>query len=194
MPNIPISRRRGLLLEAGVRVIARSGVAAATTRAIVAEAGMPLASFHYAFVSHEEFLLRLIERELTPALPAQPTTASFPRAIEDFLRGLLLQDGAPHNIALELAVHAIQREALRDETSRRMVAYDKQIAEALGELATAHQMTWSIPPAQLAPQVNAWRFGSAIQASYVRRGSSYATSDGAKEFSALLTCGASPMG
>ena len=194
MPNIPVSRRRELLLEAGVRVIARSGVTAATTRAIVAEAGMPLASFHYAFDSHEEFLLRLIERELTPTLPTPPTTASFPRAIEEFLRGLLLQDGAPHNIALELTVHAIQRDALREETSRRIVAYDAQIAEALGELATTHRMAWSIPPARLAPLVNAWRFGSAIQASYGRRGGPYATSDGVKEFSALLTCGASPMG
>jgi AcrR family transcriptional regulator len=42
-------------------VIARDGLAAATTRAIVAEAGMPLASFHYAAPSRDELLRDVVE-------------------------------------------------------------------------------------------------------------------------------------
>ena len=50
------AERRALLLQAALRVIAEQGVAGATTRAIVAEAGMSLASFHYAFRSHAEMM------------------------------------------------------------------------------------------------------------------------------------------
>ncbi|MGM1030295.1 MAG: TetR/AcrR family transcriptional regulator [Actinomycetota bacterium] len=48
--------RRGQLIEAGLRVIAREGMHGATVRAIVAEAGVPLATFHYVFASREEMI------------------------------------------------------------------------------------------------------------------------------------------
>lgn len=60
MPRIPAGERRAALIDAGLRLIARDGLAHATTRAIVAEAGMSLASFHYAFESREAFLDELI--------------------------------------------------------------------------------------------------------------------------------------
>ena len=51
MPRIAVDARRELLVEAAIRVMARDGVAKATTRSIVAEAGMALAAFHYSFRS-----------------------------------------------------------------------------------------------------------------------------------------------
>src|SRR5690606_36680123 len=48
--------RRGQLIEAGLRVIAREGMHGATVRAIVAEADVPLATFHYVFASREEMI------------------------------------------------------------------------------------------------------------------------------------------
>jgi AcrR family transcriptional regulator len=52
--------RRTALVQAALTVIARDGVHAATTRAIVAEAGMSLASFHYAFRSRDELIREVI--------------------------------------------------------------------------------------------------------------------------------------
>ncbi|MES2170389.1 MAG: TetR family transcriptional regulator [Actinomycetota bacterium] len=52
--------RRAALVQAALTVIARDGVHAATTRAIVAEAGMSLASFHYAFRSRDELIREVI--------------------------------------------------------------------------------------------------------------------------------------
>lgn len=52
--------RRERLVQAALRVIARDGVAAPTTRAIVAEADMPPASFHYVFQSRDELIAELI--------------------------------------------------------------------------------------------------------------------------------------
>ncbi len=60
MVRISAEERRALLVQAALRVIAARGVSAATTRAIVAEAGMSLASFHYAFRSHDEMMRELI--------------------------------------------------------------------------------------------------------------------------------------
>ncbi len=47
-------------MHAALAVIARDGVHGATTRAIVAEAGMSLASFHYAFRSRDELIREVI--------------------------------------------------------------------------------------------------------------------------------------
>ena len=60
MPRIPAPERRSALVHAALRVVAERGVTAATTRAIVAEAGMSLASFHYAFSSRDELMAELI--------------------------------------------------------------------------------------------------------------------------------------
>ena len=60
MARVSAEDRRDALIEAAIRVIAAKGVAAATTRAIVAEAGASLASFHYAFRSRDEMMAELI--------------------------------------------------------------------------------------------------------------------------------------
>lgn len=67
MHRMPLSERRDQLIDAAINVIADRGLAAATTRAIVAEAGMPLASFHHVFESHHACLIKamvvLVERQ-----------------------------------------------------------------------------------------------------------------------------------
>ncbi len=77
MPRLPAEVRRAALVEAALRVMARDGLAAGTTRAIVAEAGMSLASFHYAFASRDELLRELVHRVVGHELAAassRPTT------------------------------------------------------------------------------------------------------------------------
>jgi AcrR family transcriptional regulator len=53
--------RRTKLVDAAIRVMTRDGVARATTRAIAAEAGMPLGVFHYAFRSKQELMAMVTE-------------------------------------------------------------------------------------------------------------------------------------
>ena len=80
MPRLAVAERREALIEAALRVTEREGLAGGTTRAIVAEAGMSLASFHYAFSSREELpaclgFFRLVHdaRRRGRALPGTPT-------------------------------------------------------------------------------------------------------------------------
>lgn len=56
MTRKPAEERRRDLVEAGLRVISREGMHGATVRAIVAEAGVPLATFHYVFDSRDEMI------------------------------------------------------------------------------------------------------------------------------------------
>jgi AcrR family transcriptional regulator len=56
-----VDERRRALIESAFRVIADHGVEGATTRRICAHAGMPLASFHYAFESRTALLSAVME-------------------------------------------------------------------------------------------------------------------------------------
>lgn len=56
MPRKSAAERRIEIVEAGLRVIAREGMHGASVRAIVAEAGVPLATFHYVFGSRDEMI------------------------------------------------------------------------------------------------------------------------------------------
>ena len=57
-----VDDRRTALVESAYRVIADHGVEGATTRRICAHAGMPLASFHYAFESRTALLWAVMEK------------------------------------------------------------------------------------------------------------------------------------
>lgn len=56
-----VDERRRVLIDSAFRVIADHGVEGATTRRICRHAGMPLASFHYAFESRAALLCAVME-------------------------------------------------------------------------------------------------------------------------------------
>lgn len=64
MVRLAITERRELLIAAAWRVMTNHGVAAATTRAICAEAGMPQSSFHYCFDSRSDLLKIVVTSRL----------------------------------------------------------------------------------------------------------------------------------
>ena len=68
MQRIAVEDRRQALLAAGLRVIARDGLARASTRAIAAEATMPTASFHYVFASYDAMVEELVGTILAGAV------------------------------------------------------------------------------------------------------------------------------
>jgi DNA-binding transcriptional regulator YbjK len=69
------AQRRGQLIEAAVRVIARDGVAGVTHRAVAAEADVPKSAATYHFTSLDDLLvaaLRSDTEHLVAALPDPP--------------------------------------------------------------------------------------------------------------------------
>ena len=61
MARMPLAERRQQLVDAAIAVMTRDGVNAATTRAIVAEAGTSLSVFHYCFESKDALLEAVIK-------------------------------------------------------------------------------------------------------------------------------------
>src|SRR6266704_2712801 len=78
--------RRTELINAARSVIAKEGVAAATTRRITQEAGLPHGAFHYWFSGKEELFEEVI-RELKEGVAAASSAESGPGAsLRDHLR------------------------------------------------------------------------------------------------------------
>jgi AcrR family transcriptional regulator len=85
----PASVRRQDLVEAGLRVIAREGMHGATVRRIVAEAGVPLATFHYVFASREEMIGEAYAYVALPADADEPLALPEGATLQQAVRAVL---------------------------------------------------------------------------------------------------------
>ena len=160
MTRIAPAARRAALVQAALRVIARDGVAAATTRRIVAEAGMPLASFHYVFGSRDELMAELVntvvageQSDLEPALDPATAPPELHAAIRSGLQHYL--DGVRADPDREKAMFELTQWALREPgfapLARRQ--YDRYFELAERAALAAAELTgsaWSVPVADVA--------------------------------------------
>jgi len=152
MPRIPSSDRRQLLVEAALRVIARHGVAGATTRAIVAEADMSLASFHYAFRSHSEMMRELVAHVVDAQIATVFASLRLGNDIRDALRdGLqafleyVTGDPGHEQVLQELMQYALRTPGLERLATEQYDAYRAGVSSVLVEGAAVSRVEWSIP-------------------------------------------------
>ena len=82
MARMSATDRRDRLVEAAIRVMTRDGVAKATTRAIAAEAAMPLGVLHYAFRSKGE-LMAVVTRTIAQQSKAEIDEATLSAPTDD---------------------------------------------------------------------------------------------------------------
>lgn len=150
MARLSIEERRRRLVAAALKVVAERGLARASTRAIVAEAGMSLASFHYAFSSRDELIGLLIPevlaREASAVLPVAPGGRDLVDLVAEGLLGylaLLRADPAHEQAMLEMTLHALrERPELADEQYAR---YTRLAVTALEAAAAATGRRWGVP-------------------------------------------------
>jgi AcrR family transcriptional regulator len=155
--RLSVCDRREALVEAALRVMARDGLTAGTTRAIVAEAGMSLASFHYAFASREELLRELVQRvvgrELSSAMagwnPEDGLAACLRTAAEGYL-GHLEADPGQEQLMLELTLLAIRRPDLQPIAREQYRAYIAAASKLLEQAAELTGSRWRRPLPELA--------------------------------------------
>lgn len=152
-----VGDRRRALVDAAVRVIARDGVAGATTRAVVAEAGMSLASLHYAFPSRDQLLEAVVE-EVTDQERRAAEAGLLPGAgtatgtLADVLRdGLdryvdtLVADPERELALLELALYAMRTPGHRAAVVAQYAVYDESARASLTAAARATGSRWTVP-------------------------------------------------
>jgi AcrR family transcriptional regulator len=161
---MPVAERRQALLDAATTVIARDGVRAASTRAIVREAGMSLASFHYAFESHTELMRHVVERVLvdevhsvTEMLAGAAHLTEAPVTLRELLGGALdtfvaavEADPAREQAILELHQYALREPELADLVRAEYAAYDEAAAGVLVAAAAATGTRWTRPVDEIA--------------------------------------------
>ncbi|HEX3782550.1 MAG TPA: TetR family transcriptional regulator [Pseudonocardiaceae bacterium] len=153
--------RRQELVEAAIRVMARDGVAKATTRAIVTEADMQLGFFHYCFHTKQELLLQVIDtinqRNVTTAAQAVQRGRGLKETVLGGLRAywadVELNPGA-HQVTYELTQYALRTAGLEDVARRQYEGYLVTVSEFLANAAEATRMEWATPIEVLARYVH----------------------------------------
>lgn len=160
MTRMSVSERRSALVEAALRVIARRGMPAATTRAIAAEAGMPQASFHYAFESRDELMLEVVarvvgqeERAILPALAPASRPADMREALRSGLEHYFagVRADPDHERAMfELAAYSERTPGAAGFARQQYESYFRLAAVALEAAAELMDARWSRPVDEVA--------------------------------------------
>lgn len=173
--RVPVDERRQALAEAALRVLSRAGLAAATTRAIAAEAGLSLASVHYAYRSRDELLgevVRLaVEQEsaaLDDVIPAggagrgRDALAALVRScLEAYVASVVADPGREHGM-LELTLAAARSDELRGVATLQYTQYQQLVERMLQAAAAATGIAWTVEVTDLARTIVAMTDGLTI--------------------------------
>jgi len=158
--RMSLANRRAELVQAALRVTARLGVNGATTRAIVAEAGMPLASFHYAFASRHEMmreLLCLVARNESVSVSSSARVGDDIRStVRDALTSILTTVEAHpeyEQVLFELQQYALRTPDLWPLAMTYHADYRLAVRELLVSGAKAAEVGWSLPVDDVARMV-----------------------------------------
>lgn len=152
MPRMSAAERRRELVEAAVRVMVREGVAAVTTRAVVAEAGMTLGAFHYCFASKQELLREvtgvMIEREVragvAPLLVGRGPREMVTEALRAFLR-VVEERPEEQQVLLELTQYALRTSGQADLARLQYETYHRAAQTVLAAFTEAAHVEWTVP-------------------------------------------------
>jgi AcrR family transcriptional regulator len=157
VPRISATERRHQLVAAAFRVIGRDGFAAATTRAVCAEAGAPLAAFHYCFASKQELLVELTDQTMRELAAARAELVVVRATVGESLRASLqgywdTVEADPNREAVLTALtqYALRNPDLADVAQRQYKAYHRMAADTLSEIADGCRVEWTLPLSTLA--------------------------------------------
>lgn len=156
MPRIPLAERRARLVRAAIRVVGQKGVAAATTRAIAAEAEMPLAGFHYAFASHNALMaevIRVVMIEEATAMGQLIPGATLSEAVGQSLLGFvdsLVEDSSRQRAVLELTHYALRTPGQQHLVVEAQGMVLQRIAGMFEAFAAEAGISYTVPTSQLA--------------------------------------------
>lgn len=154
--RMSVSQRRSALAEAALRVLSTQGLQATTTRAIVAEAGMSLASLHYAYPSRDALLREAVaivvadertalESALAVAEDAGTGPAALERlvvaALEGYLATIDAHPGREHGM-LEVTLASARSDELAGVAREQYAQYRALVATMLEVAATRTGMRW----------------------------------------------------
>lgn len=152
MPYVSAEQRRRDLLDAAIRVSSEVGLAAASTRAICAEAGVQQSVFHYCFSSKEE-LLRELTREVVAGFVEKAVGSLAPGADveQSIFKGLttlwetVRVQPEKQLVFYELTVGALRAPERSDIAEWQYREYYASTGQFLTRLAETAGIDWTVP-------------------------------------------------
>lgn len=139
-------------MDAAVVVMSTHGVAAATTRAIAQQAGVPQGVFHYCFRSKDELVTALFEREIARS---SDRTGDALRRFSDAERGIgaaleaqlaLVRSEPEYYLAMaELSLTILRTPAGPPLAVWEQEQYRTRAQAGLEAWSAEHGLTWSAP-------------------------------------------------
>lgn len=157
MARVPVAERRRQLVAAAFRVIGREGFAAATTRRVCAEAGAPLAAFHYCFESKQALLVELTEQTLAELVAVQTDGVIVEDDVGASMRATLREywstveaDPNRESVLMALTQHALADPGLAGVAQAQYAAYHRTARTIVETIGAACAVRWSRPVEQLA--------------------------------------------
>lgn len=157
MARMPSAERRRQLTEAAIRVMARDGVARATTRAIATEAGVSLSVFHYCFDSKqalvESVITTITDHSVTvvkEALRARATLEETVRAGFQAYWDHVRAHPDEHMLTYELTQYALRQPGFEHLARRQYEVYGATYAELIEQLRRSMHFRLRVPVSVLA--------------------------------------------
>jgi AcrR family transcriptional regulator len=152
-----VAERRGLLVDAAIKVMAREGVPGTTTRMIVAEAGMQIGVFHYCFRSKEELVLEVTKTitdrnfaAVGEALRQASDPAELIALAIDAYWTHIQRDPMEHLVTYELTQHALRRPGGENDARAQYRSYTDGMEAFLASAAATGGFAWKAPVPMLA--------------------------------------------
>jgi AcrR family transcriptional regulator len=153
--RMSVTERRGLLVDAAIKVMAREGVPNTTTRMIVAEAGMQIGVFHYCFRSKEELVLEVMKtitdrnfEAVGRAIDETSQPAELIALALDAYWAHIQRNPMEHLVTYELTHHALRRAG--GEAQAQYRSYIDGMEAILNVAAASGGFGWRTPVPTLA--------------------------------------------
>ncbi|MFE5495718.1 TetR/AcrR family transcriptional regulator [Streptomyces virginiae] len=157
MARMPSAERRRQLTEAAIRVMARDGVARATTRSVCAEAGVSLSVFHYCFESKqallESVIVAITEHGITVAREAIRPRATLRETVRAGFRAYwdhVAANPGEHMLTYELTQYALRRPGFEHLARRQYQLYSDTYTELIEQLRRLMPFELRVPVPVLA--------------------------------------------
>lgn len=117
---------RAALLRAALQVVEQDGIAAATTRRIAEQAGLPLGAVHYWFADKDDLLRAVVGDLLTEVradLGTGPDSEGVGERLDRIVAGYLSMAPGRQLALFEVTTHAIRSEGLQELAVEQYRAY-----------------------------------------------------------------------
>jgi AcrR family transcriptional regulator len=157
MPRVLVAQHRSAIVSAALRLMAREGVGAASTRRIAAEAGVAQATIHYVFGTKTELYRAVLEAASANLVRAvDASLAPHPHWTEDVavasaaVWGMAESDRSTALLLVELTTYALRDDDLRDLAVDLYESYQRLAEDTVRTLVERSDRELRVPLEEVA--------------------------------------------